>query len=465
MKRFINRVEELSALEREYKADGSSFVVMYGRRRVGKTELIAEFIRDKDSLYFLATKESEAQNAKAFKAQAAEYLGNELLKSADADWARVFKMLADSRPETKKILIMDEFQYIGQSNPAFPSIMQKIWETVLKNANVMLILCGSLISLMKSQVLDYGSPLYGRRTSQINLKQIEFKYYGDFFPATKTAEELLPYYAVTGGVPKYIEVFNLYDDIFKAIEENVLRSTSFLYEEPYFLLQQEVQEIGSYFSLIKAIAAGNRKLADISSALGVPSTGLTKYLKVLIDLDLVEREVPVTEPSPEKSKSGLYRIKDNYIAFWFKFVYPYQSNLAKGETGHVLERIKQGFVQNFASYIYEDICREKMWELLSRGKFKFPFNKVGSYWGPKTGQTDIVALDTVEKNLIVGECKYTTSPKGLDCLHNLEAKVTALAELTASNAVQFVIFSTAGFTQGLKDAAKKNSDIVLVDKL
>lgn len=164
---------------------------------------------------------------------------------------------------------------------------------------------------------------------------------------------------MTGGVPKYIETFCNYTDIFEAIEENVLNSQSFLYEEPYFLLQKEVSEIGSYFSLIKAIAMGNRKLSDIATNLGLKQTGLTKYLKVLMDLDLVEREVPVTETAPEKSKSGLYRIADNFIAFWFKFVYPYRAYLEKGETAFVLSQIKKGFAQNYASFVYEDVCREK----------------------------------------------------------------------------------------------------------
>ena len=325
MQKFVNRAKELDALEKQYHSNESSLVIVYGRRRVGKTALIAEFLkRHSDSLYFLATEESEMQNLNYFKTQVTEFTGNELLKSAAVDWFTVFKTLVEYKTETKKIIVFDEFQYIGQSNSAFPSVMQKVWDTLLKDANVMLILCGSLVSLMKSQTLDYSSPLYGRRTAQIKLKQIPFSHYHEFFEGREN-NELLPFYAVTGGVPKYIETFCNYTDIFEAIEENVLNSQSFLYEEPYFLLQKEVSEIGSYFSLIKAIAMGNRKLSDIATNLGLKQTGLTKYLKVLMDLDLVEREVPITETAPEKSKSGLYRIADNFIAFWFKFVYPYRA--------------------------------------------------------------------------------------------------------------------------------------------
>ena len=464
MQKFVNRAKELESLEKQYATDQSSLVIVYGRRRVGKTALITEFLkRHSNSLYFLATEESEMQNLNYFKVQVAEFTGNELLKSAAVDWLTVFKTLIDYKTETKKVIVLDEFQYIGQSNSAFPSIMQKVWDTVLKDANVMLILCGSLVSLMRSQTLDYSSPLYGRRTGQIKLKQIPFSHYHEFFEG-RTNNDLLPFYAVTGGVPKYIETFCGYTDIYEAIEQNVLNSQSFLYEEPYFLLQKEVSEIGSYFSLIKAIAAGNRKLADIAANLGLKQTGLTKYLKVLTDLDLIEREVPVTETAPEKSKSGLYRLTDNFIAFWFKFVYPYRAYLEKGETKFVLSQIKKGFVQNYASFVFEDVCREKMWELSAADTWDFHFDKVGRYWGAKAGKIDIVALDSTGEDLVLGECKYTSSPKGLSVLHALQEKADAMLKLTNAKRVQYVIFGTAGFTQGLTEKAQEGN-VRLIEKL
>ena len=465
MQKFVNRAKELEALEKQYAADRSALVIVYGRRRVGKTALITEFLkRHSNSLYFLATEESEMQNLNYFKVQVAEFTGNELLKSAVVDWLTVFKTLIDYKTETKKVIVLDEFQYIGQSNAAFPSIMQKVWDTVLKDANVMLILCGSLVSLMKSQTLDYSSPLYGRRTGQIKLKQIPFGHYHEFFEG-RANNDLLPFYAVTGGVPKYIETFCGYTDIYEAIEQNVLNSQSFLYEEPYFLLQKEVSEIGSYFSLIKAIAMGNHKLSDIATNLGLKQTGLTKYLKVLMDLNLIEREVPVTETAPEKSKSGLYRITDNFIAFWFKFVYPYRAYLEKGETAFVLSQIKKGFVQNYAAFVYEDVCREKMWELSAADAWDFHFDKVGRYWGAKAGETDIVAIDTMGGNLVLGECKYTTTPKGLSILHALQEKAYVMLKLTQTKNVQYILFSTAGFTQGLTDEAKENMNVILMERL
>ncbi len=457
----MDRIEEMKILQEEYKSPNSNFIVIYGRRRVGKTELISEFLRKHENgLYFLATEESEQQNKKAFKTMVSDFTENELLKSADVDWISIFEQIVAFKPNEKKIIVIDEFQYISMSNAAFPSIIQKAWDTVMKDNKVMFIICGSYISLMKSLTLDYGSPLYGRRTAQIKLKQIEFKHYHEFYKG-KSDEELIPFYAVTGGVPKYVEMLNSYEDIFTAIEKSILNRQSFLYEEPYFLLQKEVSEIGSYFSLIKAIAFGNRKLSDISAEMEVKSTSITKYLKVLMDLDLVEREVPVTETQPEKSKRGLYKLTDNYMAFWFKFVYPYRSFLEKGETEFVLNKIRNGFVQNYISCIYENVMREKMWELNMNGMWNFNFDKLGRYWGKETGEVDIVAIDSVERNLIVGECKYTKSPKGLDVLHQLQQKGEILKEITKSKHVEYIIFSTGGFTKGLLDEAERDKGVTV----
>ena len=317
---------------------------------------------------------------------------------------------------------------------------------------------------MKRQTLDYVSPLYGRRTAQIKLKQIPFNYYGEFMEG-KSINELLPFYAVTGGVPKYIESFLGVEDLYDGIQNRILNPQSYLYEEPYFLLQKEVSEIGSYFSLIKAIAMGNRKLSEIAANIEVKQTSLTKYLKTLIDLDLIEREVPVTESNPEKSKSGLYKIKDNFIAFWFKFVYLYRAYLEKGETQFVLSQIKKGFIQNYASYVYEDVCRERMWELSANDFWNFHFDRVGRYWGSKADETDIVAIDSIGKNLVLGECKYSMSEKGLSVLHGLQERAKSLQVLTGAENVEYIIFNTAGFSQGLKDEAEKNPRVKLVDKL
>lgn len=462
MSKFIDREQEMETLVEEYNREGSSLIIMYGRRRVGKTTLISEFIKGKNALFFLASQESEAQNRNLFKEKAAEFINSDLLRNATvSDWDTIFKAIIETKFETKPIIVIDEFQYIGKSNSAFPSIMQRIWDGLLKDKSVMLILCGSLITMMKEQTLEYSSPLYGRRTAQIKLKQIPFSYYENFFP-NKESKELIEMYSVTGGVPKYIESLREEKDIYSAIKKYVLNPSSYLYDEPHFLLQQEVTEIGSYFSLIKTIAAGNSKLSAIATALELPQTRLTKYLKTLIDLDILEREVPITEENPDKSKKGLYRIKDNFIKFWFAFIYPNLSFLESGNTEIVMKKIEKGFVSGQVSFVYEDVCRQKMWKMNADEVWPFTFSKIGRYWDNNT-EIDIAALDPEGKNLILGECKYWKEPVGINIFADLEEKAKKVAWNKNNRKTWYILFSTGGFTTELKELAKSRNDIILAE--
>lgn len=460
MTNFIDREEELETLQKEFTRKGSSLVILYGRRRVGKTTLISEFIKDKNALFFLASEESEVQNRNMFRNKVADFIDSDLIRNAEIkNWDILFKAIMHTPFSDKPVIVLDEFQYLGKSNSAFPSIFQRIWEEILKNKSVMVILCGSLISMMESQTLSYNSPLYGRRTAQIRLKQIPFKYYEKFFPE-KNKKELIEMYAVTGGVPKYIELFSEYKDLYDAIQNCVLNRSGYLYDEPHFLLQQEVSDVGSYFSIIRAIAAGNRKLSAISSALEVKATSLTKYLKTLIDLDILEREVPVTESSPEKSKKGLYKIKDNYIRFWFAFIYPNMSFIESGHSQIVMDKINNGFIRNHVAFIYEDICKEKMWDLNANGTWPFNFTKIGRFWDSRT-EIDIAAIDPNGNNLILGECKYWKNPVGIDVLQGLEKKADSIPWERNKRSTWYVLFSVSGFTDELKILAKKRKNLVL----
>ena len=460
MSRFIDREQELNFLLSEYRRSGSSLVVIYGRRRIGKTELISKFINDKKSIYFLATEEDEVQNRNAFKNTVSDFLGNELIREARIDnWEILFKSLVAKTTNEKIILAIDEFQYLGLANSAFPSIMQKMWDTYLKNSNIMVILCGSLISMMESQTLNYSSPLYGRRTGQIRLKQIPFLYYHDFYP-NKDYKSLIEYYSVTGGVPKYIELFYDSEDIYSAINKNILSKQSFLYDETHFLLQKEVSEIGTYFSIMKAIAAGNRKLSKISSSIEIKQTSLSKYLKTLASLDLIEREVPVTEPNPQKSKKGLYRIKDNYILFWFKFIYPNMGFIESGNTAIVMNKLKENFIDKHVSFIYENVCIEKLWNMNAEGSLKFTFDKIGRWWN-NTSEIDIIGIDSTGNNILFGECKYKKSKIGLDVLTALEKKSIEVEWNKDNRKSYYIIFSISGFTEELIKEAQKRNDVIL----
>lgn len=458
---FINRENELAFLNNEFDKKTSSFVVIYGRRRLGKTTLIKNFIQGKPALYFLASEEMESQNIRGLKILMSEFTGSSLLKKDfNFSWNDLFEVFRDYKREERKIIVIDEFQYLGKINKAVPSIFQGIWETYLENENVMLILCGSLIRMMESQTLAYSSPLYGRRTGQIKMKQMEFRHISGFFE-NRSELELIEFYAVTGGVPKYIEVFRSYDSIFEAIEKNVLNRQVFLYEEPVFLLEQEVGEIGSYFSILKAIANGNRKLSKMASVLEVPQSNLTRYLQTLIDLDLLERQVPVTEPDPSVSKQGLYFIKDNFFEFWFKFVYPFRSYIEMDDTAYVMDRIRSHFIESHVSFVFEKVCLQKMWELNRSEELPFRFSRVGRWWD-KEIEIDIVGLNDTSKEMIIGECKYTGTAVGADVFYQLVEKGRAIPWNRGSRKEYYILFSKSGFKEELSKLAGDRKDLKLI---
>lgn len=459
---FIGRENELKFLNNEYKKEGSSLVVLYGRRRIGKTSLIKEFGKDKDMIYFLATEESEIQNRENFCTKISENLKQKYTIINMNTWKDVFEYLVEAKKDKKVIIVIDEFQYLGKVNQSFPSVFQKIWDETLKDKNVMVILCGSLINMMQNQVLSYSSPLYGRRTGQIKLKQIPFKNYSEFFDKEISRKDLIEKYSVTGGVPKYIESLQDNKDIYVCIDENILNKQGYLYEEPYFLLQNEVSEVGSYFSIIKSIALGNSKIGKIASSLSVTQNNLTKYLQTLINLDILEREIPITETNPEKSKKGQYRIKDNYISFWFKFIYPNKDLLELEESKAVLNKIKNNFIDNHVSFVYEDVCRQNMWDLSLAGKIDSTFDRVGKWWD-NNEEIDIVAIDSLGNDIVFGECKYRNTKVDVDVFYELMGKAKLVDWKKETRKEKYVLFSINGFTDRLKELAKSRGDIYLFE--
>jgi len=425
---LVDRHAELNFLESQYNSFSSSLVVIYGRRRIGKTALIKEFIKNKRAIYFLASEEPERENIKMFQNICASFLGNEILNRIEISrWDDLFEIVLKNYDSNDKlVIVIDEFQYLAKVNPAFPSIFQRIWDEKLNSSNVMVILCGSLISMMESYVLNYNSPLYGRRTGQIKLKQIPFKHYKEFFDERE--RNFIEFYAVTGGVPRYIQDFTKYDNVLQGIIENILNPASFLYEEPI--------------------------------SLRIPQQKVIKYLSVLMDMDLVKREVPITEENPAKSKKGLYFLNDNYITFWFKFIYPYRSYIEFGNLDYVLKKLKNGFIQNHVSYVFEDICREMVWDLVNNGKFDFSLTKIGRWWNSKN-EIDIVGINNETKNILFGECKYSDSPVDVDVFYKLYEKSKSVAWNNDTRKEYFIIFSKSGFTKSLIEIAKKQENLLL----
>ena len=466
--KFLGREKEILDLEKEYARDGG-FVVIYGRRRIGKTTLIKQFIKSKTAFYFLATKEVESQSMKRFAGVIARTTGNSVLqKAAFSDWLDLFQAVADYKPNEKKVLVIDEFPYLVKVNDSFPSILQNAWDEILKGSNVMLILCGSLISMMKKHALSYESPLYGRRTAQMRIAPLPFT---TVYENQKLSfEEAAEQYSITGGVPKYMEFFSDGQPLYEQIKENVLSKNGFLYEEPNFLLTDEVQVPTNYFSIIKVIADGNHKLGMIAGILGLETSALTPYLKTLSELGFIEKQVPVTEKNAEKTRKGLYFISDNFLRFWFRYVYPYKGELELDNTQISLDELDKDFKEKFVAFAYEDICKEIFARLCSDKAIDFTPSKIGSYWlNDKSGNTqiDVMAVDTVNKRLFAGECKYHNQPIDADVYFELVKKVDNSSEIKSAfkgYTVIYGVFSKSGFTSRMTDISNSNPNLFLINE-
>ena len=465
---FLGREKEILDLEKEYARDGG-FVVIYGRRRIGKTTLIKQFIKSKTAFYFLATKEVESQSMKRFAGVIARTTGNSVMqKAAFSDWLDLFQAVADYKPNEKKVLVIDEFPYLVKVNDSFPSILQNAWDEILKDSNVMLILCGSLISMMKKHALSYESPLYGRRTAQMRIAPLPFT---TVYENQKLSfEEAAEQYSITGGVPKYMEFFSDGQPLYEQIKENVLSKNGFLYEEPNFLLTDEVQVPTNYFSIIKVIADGNHKLGTIAGILGLETSALTPDLKTLSELGFIEKQVPVTEKNAEKTRKGLYFISDNFLRFWFRYVYPYKGELEIDNMQISLDELDKDFKEKFVAFAYKDICKEIFARLCSDKAIEFTPSKIGSYWlNDKSGNTqiDVMAVDTVNKRLFAGECKYHNQPVDADVYFELVKKVDNSAEIKSAfkgYTVIYGVFSKSGFTSRMTDISNSNPNLFLINE-
>lgn len=464
---FIGRTIELEKLQKEYNSS-SSFVVIYGRRRIGKTTLIKEFLKTKENtFYFLATEEVEKMSIERLKGVIVRKTGDKQYENATFNkWEDLFLLISSYKEGEKKVFVIDEFPYLVKNNPAFPSILQNAWDEIFKEQGVMLILSGSHTSMMEKYALSYSSPLYGRRTAQIKLGPLPFT---EVYKAQeKTFEESTMEYSITGGVPKYIELFEG-KRLEENIEEQILSKEGFLYEEPYFLLKTESLDSLSYFSILSSISNGNHKLNKLCGDLEVESNKLTPYLSRLVEQGFLKRVVPVTEKYPEKSRKGLYYIEDSFIRFWFRYLYPFKGELELGNTKIVKEELEKDFVENFAAFAFEDMAKDIFSELCRKEDIPFTPSLIGKYWFNNKSsdiEFDLVAIDKTHSTLFLGECKYQKKEVGESVFISLKEKYEKAIELKetfSSFNVLFGIFSKSGFTKNLIKEAS-NNDLILIDK-
>jgi len=399
---FVNRINELKSLEDEYIKESATFSVVYGRRRVGKTSLLSQYIKNKASIYLYITLSDLNTQLVAFIQQIRKFAPDSIAKHLKFDsFEEALEFLATLELKEKLVLVIDEYQYLAQLDKAFSSKLQKIWDMNLQHSKIHLILCGSVLSMMHSEVLAYNAPLYGRRTTQFHIKAIKFNYLQEFLPRCAKLE-LMQIYASFGSIPKYLNEYDSSLSFMQNIEQKILNKNSYLYSEGNFLLKDEISDARSYFSILESISKGNTKIGHIGTSLGLASSYLTKYMQRLIELDIVEKEVPITETNPLKSKFGRYKIKDKFLNFWFFYIFKNYNYLEIEQKQAVLDEIEMNFNDKFVSFAFEDYVLE---DILQNPKkyLNFTPTKVGRWWNNKE-EIDIVAFD--ENNICFIECKW-----------------------------------------------------------
>ncbi len=454
---FYNRVDELDALGTAFESPGYAFFVLYGRRRVGKTELIKEFCSERPHIYFLAAQEAEERQREKFVERVADHFGDRVPRIDE--WDEAFEYLGQKIETEETIIAIDEFPYLVEENDSLPSYLQGFVDEHLQETNSMLILCGSSVSTMESAVLAHESPLYGRRTGQLDIKPFSFKQAQDAI--TYGIADAIRSYAVTGGTPMYLRLFNYEQSLRENIQSTILSPAAPLYNEPEFLLRTELRNPARYMSILEAIAVGHTTPNEIAGATGINSGPLSKYLQTLRRLRLIDREVPVTA-SAKKSKRSRYHVADEFLRFWFRYVEPNRSSIEEAP-----EIVFQGTIEpdlpDHVATTFEDICQEAIWELIRRGDIE-PYSQVGRWWYGED-EIDIVGLAPNDDRILLAECKWTSEPVGKSLADDLRHKADNVRWGPDDRQEQFVLFSKSGFVDGLAQNLEPNWLLVELDEL
>lgn len=439
---LYDRDDELAALASAVDSPGHAFYVVYGRRRVGKTTLLKAFCEDRPHLYYLAAEESETRQREKFVDRvAAAY--DERVPRIDG-WDEAFEYLGERLATDPRTVVIDEFPYLVAENDSLPSYLQSFVDEHLQGTEAALVLCGSSVATMESELLGHESPLYGRRTGQIDLQPFSFEQAREV--VTYTFEDAVRSFAITGGTPMYLTLFDYDRPLAENVREQVLSPTAVLYSEPEFLLRTELRNPARYMSILEAIATGHTTPTEIAGATGVDAGPLSKYLQTLRRLRLVDRELPVTA-SRKQSKRSRYRVADEFLRFWFRFVEPNRSSI-EAAPEHVLEGAIEPNLPDYVATTFEDVCHEAVWAMVRRDELG-PFADVGRWWYGAS-ELDVVGLAPDDDRILFGECKWTADPMN-------HGHASALRE-TAANVrwgsddrdERFALFSRSGFVDGLE---------------
>ncbi len=438
---FYDRVDELDALTSSFTAPGHGLYVVYGRRRVGKTELLKEFCTDRPHIYFLAAQEAEHRQREKFIEKVADHFDDRVPRIDG--WDEAFEYLGEKLSTEDTVVVIDEFPYLIEENDSVPSYLQSFVDEQLQQTDSMVILCGSSVSTMESDVLGHKSPLYGRRTGQIDLQPFSFQQSTEVIDYS--LEDTIRSYAVTGGTPLYLTLFDYTQPLSENIRTQILSPTAVLYNEPEFLLRTELRNPARYMSILEAVALGQTTPNEIAGATGIDVGPLSKYLQTLRRLRLIDREVPITASS-KKSKRSRYRVADNFLRFWFRYVEPNRSSIEEAPQ-IVFDTTIEPDLPDHVATTFEAVCQEAVWEAIRRGKMD-SYSEVGRWWYGED-EIDIVGLAPDADRILFAECKWTTDPVGRSLVDSLQTKAENVRWGPADRTEEFALFSKSGFVDGL----------------
>jgi hypothetical protein len=452
---FIDRQEELGLLNQRWKEKKAQLIIIYGKRRVGKTELVLSFIKDKPHIYFLGEQVPRGLQLRKFTHTVKRFFNEGFV--AFYDWVQALEYLA--KKKQKMVVVIDEFPYLVEGDPAIPSLFQKGWDLYIKDSPLFVILLGSSIGMMEQTTLSYRAPLYGRRTGQLLIRPFSFYQLKEAFE-TFSFEDRLTIYSIVGGMPPYIDLFYK-GNVWKVVEDQILTKQSPLYEEVEFLLREELKEPRNYFAILIALSLSKRRLSEILNETGFDKGTASRYLSILQDLQIVTKEVPVTEKAPEKSRKGLYRIEDNFFNFWFRFVFRNRDLLEEGRREEVLKMIKME-MREILPRNYEKVSLELLKGAVGRGELEFHLTRYGRWW-ERGEEIDIVGIDEEASQILFAEAKWTNRPVGLNVYEDLKRKSRLVDWHRESRREYYALFSKSGFTEKMKRIAKKEG-VLLFEK-
>lgn len=454
---FIGREKELNALEKLYQSGKFEFVVIYGRRRVGKTALINHFIDDKKSIYFMGVESNAKQNLENLSKSILEFSSGIQTETYFPSYQAALEYVFQLAERERVVLAIDEYPYVARASKSLASTFQLLIDKYKDTSKLMLILCGSSMSYMEDHVLAYKAPLYGRRTAQMKIIPFDFEETCAYFRNLSDEDKAL-IYGIVGGTPQYL--LQMSDTL--SVEENIkntyLNPMSFLYEEPVNLLKQEVREPAIYNAIITAIATGHSRMSEISTKVGEDTNLVSGYIKNLISLGIIKKETPYGEKA---SKKYIYSIEDNMFYFWYRFVLDNNSVIVRGAADLVYKRI-EAQLSDYMGRVFEEICTQYLWKLLLLGKMPIEFVSLGRWWGndPRQKcQTEIDIMGEQDSNsAIFAECKWKNENVDLDVLETLIGR----SRLFHYTNVHYYLFSKTGFTKGCMEKAKEMGNVTLV---